>query len=348
MEKPRKLPSGRWQARVTDANGQRLSLDTHATKREAEAAIRQYYEDSDGGTVDISITFADYAEIVIRARRGEASEQTLKNEERYIRKWLVPHFGAMKLVDIRMTTVKAWFNSLEHGAGRRSAYIALQTVLEHALQDRIIRVKPRVKGATEFTTSRKPLYSTEQIHAVLDGLPDYARTFYLVQWGGGLRISEALGLDWDAVDLDQGVIDVRQQFYKGELTTRLKTAASHRKVALTEDALEALRALRKAQPSIGKAPVFVDPRTGERLRINRAYALWRAARAETETPEIVPHALRRNDLTTYREVVGGDMVKTMARGGHSDHRTALTYQRTETDVDLDVMRALSEAKRRSS
>lgn len=350
MEKPRKLPSGRYQARASDANGRRINPTpgvTYRTKREAEAAQVRYYEDTNGGTVDTSILFRDYAEVVIQARRGEASAHTLANEARYIRNWLVPQFGTMRIGDIRHTTIKAWFNGLEPGSGRRSAYLALMIVLEHALQDQIIKVKPRVRHAADIVSAAKPLFSAEQIHAVLDNLPDHARTFFLVQWGAALRISEALGLDWSAIDLEAGLVHVRQQFYKGELTERLKTQKSRRTVALTEDALEALRALRKAHPSIGSTPVFVDPRTGQRLRANRIYALWRAARTQAGVPDIVPQALRRNDLTNYREAVGGDLIKTMARGGHGDIRSAQTYQVAGVDTDLEVMRALSEAKRRS-
>ncbi|AZS40061.1 Putative prophage phiRv2 integrase [Microbacterium oxydans] len=348
MEQPRKLTSGRWQARVKDANGRRINPTpgvTYKTKREAQEAQIAWHEETEGGTVDTSITFAEYAEVVIRAREGEASEGTLTNEERYIRKWLMPTFGSMRVVDIRHTTIKIWFNGLPRTSARRSAYMALSMVMEHALQDGIIRVKPRVKGATAFVTEVKRVFTAEEIWNVLDELPEFARVFYLVQWGGALRISEALGLDWDAVDLERGVVEVRQQLYKGKIKTDLKTKRARRQVRLTDDAVEALRALRKAQPSIGATPVFVNPSTGQRLMHGRAYDLWSMAREKAGVPDIVPQALRRNDLDGYRRATG-DMVKAMARGGHSDYRSALAYQGVELDLDVTALSAMK--KRRTS
>lgn len=348
MEKPRKLASGRYQARVKDANDKRINPTpgvTYPTIRAAQDAQIAWHEETDGGKVDTSVTFAEYAEIVIKARTGEATEDTLKNEARYIRNWLVPYFGSMRIVDIRFTTLKAWFNSLPRTSGRRSAYMAMSDVLEHALQDQLIKVKPKLKGATEFVGEKKRVFTAEEIHSVLDELPDYARSFFMVQWGGALRISEALGLDWDAIDLDRGVITVKQQYYKGKLKQSLKTAGSYGEVALTEDAVEALRDLRRAFPSIGNAPVFINPNTGRRLMHGRAYDLWHVAREKAGLPDIVPHALRRNDLNSYRQAVGGDMVRVMGRGRHSDYRSALEYQGAAVDLDMN---ALSQMKRRIS
>ncbi|MFK3678707.1 tyrosine-type recombinase/integrase [Microbacterium sp. NPDC090218] len=348
MEQPRKLASGRYQARVEDANGKRINPTpgvTYKTKKEAQDVQIAWHQETDGGTVDTSITFAEYAELVIQARRGSKAEGTLKNEERYIRKWLTPVFGDKRLVNIRHTTILIWFNSLPATSSRRSAYMTLSMVLEHALRDGIIKVKPRLKDATAFVGEKKRVFSSDEIWAVLDELPDFVRTFFLIQWGGALRISEALGLDWDAVDLDRGIVHVRQQLLGGHIKTDLKTKKSKRTVALTEDAVEALRALRKAHPSIGATPVFLNPSTGLRLQHGRAYDLWKRARVMAGIPDIVPHALRRNDLNSYRLAVGGDMVRTMARGGHGDHRSALEYQSNELDLDVA---ALSAMKRRTS
>lgn len=85
MEQPRKVASGRWQARVKDAKERRTNPMpgiTYETKKAAQAAQIAWHEETDGGKVDTSIAFAEYAEVVIQARMVEASEGTLKNEER--------------------------------------------------------------------------------------------------------------------------------------------------------------------------------------------------------------------------------------------------------------------------
>lgn len=230
----------------------------------------------------------------------------------------MPTFGPMRLVDIRHTTIKVWFNGLPATRARRSRYMALSMVMEHALQDRIIRVKPRVQGATAFVGEKKRVFTAEEIHAVLDELPNFARVFFIVQWGGTLRISEALGLDWDAVDLERGVVEVRQQLYAGQITSELKTKRARRLAPLTEDAVGALRALRKAQPSHRSHPGLREPQHGPEAPAREVLRRVAHCLREVGIWDIVPQALRREDLDGYRRATG-DLVKAMARGCHSDY-----------------------------
>ena len=65
----------------------------------------------------------------------------------------------------------------------------------------------------------------------------------------GLRPGEALGLCWDAVDLDAGLLDVRRAVRlergKAQLVDELKTAAAYRTIALPTPAVDVLRAQRR-------------------------------------------------------------------------------------------------------
>jgi integrase len=65
----------------------------------------------------------------------------------------------------------------------------------------------------------------------------------------GLRPGEALGLCWDAVDLDAGVLvvrrAVRREHGRAVLVDELKTASSSRTIALPAPAIDVLRAQRK-------------------------------------------------------------------------------------------------------
>ena len=65
----------------------------------------------------------------------------------------------------------------------------------------------------------------------------------------GLRPGEALGLCWDAVDLDAGLLTVRRAVRlergKAQLVDELKTAAAYRTIALPTPAVDVLRAQRR-------------------------------------------------------------------------------------------------------
>lgn len=79
------------------------------------------------------------------------------------------------------------------------------------------------------------------------------RAAMLVQLLCGLRPGEALGLRWDAVDFDAGLLHVRSQLQQSQggrvlqLTSTLKTKASRRTVQMPADLVAVLRAERQAQ-----------------------------------------------------------------------------------------------------
>lgn len=345
MEQPRKLPSGRWQARYRDGLGIRRSAGTYDTRKEAQRAGVEAEELAAGSTMEPTITFAKYAPQVMRARKGTISDDSLRNMQRYVDAWLMPTFGKLRMTDIRYTTVMAWFNSLPETSGRRAAYMALSSILTHAHQDGLIRIKPVVKGAGRIVSPPRPYFTPEQVWQVIDRTPEPYRLLFTIQFGGGMRFSEALGLDWNAVDLDTGVVEIRQQYYKGHLKPHTKTKKP-RRVMLADWAVEALREHRKTHPSIGAAPVFTDAR-GKRLSATKCYDAFKAAREEAGVDDITTHSLRKTDLTNYREVTG-DMVKTMERAGHGDFRSALVYQHVEVEEDAAAVAQLSERTRRKS
>lgn len=345
MRKPRKLATG-YQARVT-WEGRDRSIGVFSTEAEAMLAQAEWEKEHRYAAVDPDILFEEYAALVLEARMGEVTEATLSNDRGRIRKWILPTFAKVRVAEITHTRVKIWFHSLPDIPSRRLIYNTLSVILDHAVQDGLLRVKPKVRGATKITKAQaKTLYSSEQIWSVIDNLPEWARPAFIVQWGFAGRISEMLGLTWDRVDLKNGRVVITAQLYKGEQVQRVKHG-SEGSVPLTDEALAVLRELRKKSPAIGSTPVFLTP-TGHRLNARRAYELWHAARTAAGLPDIVTHDLRRNDLSHYRVATGHDAIKTMQRGRQRDYRSYLAYQHDTTPEDRTALDALNAAKRKTS
>ncbi len=85
---------------------------------------------------------------------------------------------------------------------------------------------------------------------------------YYLDLATGLRRGELLGLKWDDIDLDQGVIHVRRQVYRidGEIReVPLKTKHSYRSISISKDAVELLREMKKRKVS---EYVFPSPTGG--------------------------------------------------------------------------------------
>ena len=345
LRKPRQLKSGKYQGRVTIGTSDR-SIGQFDTEAQAYAAQARWMAEHGDATMDPMMTFGEYWPLWLESRKGELTPETWQTYRGRVNKWMLPTFGKMRVSDINHTKVKTWLYNLPDIPSRRLIYSTLTNILEQAVQDGLLRVKPKVRGATKIKQERKPLYSAEQIWSVIDELPEWARLPFVVQWGFGGRISEALGLTWDMVDLKTGIVRVEKQFYKGREVARVKHDSGGA-VMLTEDALEALKAHRRTHLSIGATPIFMRP-DGKRLDARKAYSLWAVAREKAGIPEITPHALRRNDLSNYRVATEFDAVKVMDRARQKDYRSYLAYQRDVDTTDTEAIQRLNAAKKRKS
>jgi integrase len=138
--------------------------------------------------------------------------------------------------------------------------VPLKALFATAYEDGDIRSNPtlgvRLRVAREEEHTAKAL-GTQDLAAFLAACPDEWRTFFTFLTQTGLRISEALGLNWEEVELGtRPRVKVRYQFYEGQ-RTRLKTRYSRREVPLTQGMTASLLALRRHgfQP---EAPVWAN------------------------------------------------------------------------------------------
>lgn len=131
----RQLSSGRWQARLTDADGTRRPAPrTFATEREAEDWITTHRADSlrgqwrspEVGAVPLAEYVADYL-----AGRVDLAPRTLDGYQRALRLWLDVelihptsrrvHLGGTQLRDLSPALVRDWYAAALAEARRRSA-----------------------------------------------------------------------------------------------------------------------------------------------------------------------------------------------------------------------------------
>lgn len=147
---------------------------------------------------------------------------------------------------------------------------------------------PRNENAEEVAGAYE--WSDEEVEALLTASrtlaakttakQDYT-ALLSVAVGTGLRLGELIGLQWDAVDLDDAVLHVRQQLDRtGQLSTP-KTKKSRRRVPLTTDVVTALREHRKALLSSGlyRADGFVFPTKTSGPIPHRSVQRWAFAQA---------------------------------------------------------------------
>lgn len=132
---------------------------------------------------------------------------------------------------------------------------ALKVALQRGRVARNVATLVDAPSVTRPEIVRLTAEEARQILTVADGTRLAAR--WSVALALGLRQGEALGLPWSAVDLDRGVLTVRQalqrQQGKGLVIVQPKTALGRRTLVLPEQLVTALKAHRDRQSAERKS-----------------------------------------------------------------------------------------------
>lgn len=132
-----------------------------------------------------------------------------------------------------------------------------------------VRIPPSGEDESPPDEKAKALTRAE-LGVLLAALPSESRLFCTFLAHTGLRISEAVGLRWEHLDLGEyPEVHVREQLYKGK-RKRLKSKDGRRDLPLSPGMAQQLLALRRDGYRGSKAPVFAS-KAGTPLRPENVY-----------------------------------------------------------------------------
>ncbi len=216
--------------------------------------------------------FEDYAREWIEGYAGRTSrgfsEQARSDYRRSLETYIIPLFAGRKLADVERSDVRRLVKGLEDRGLAPASVVKnlapIRAMFAGAVDDDLlrsnpcagVRVNPR-RGNVEEEPEAKAMTQTE-LASLLAEIPERWLLLFELLAKTGLRISEALGLDWGDVDFGKLTLRVRRQYYRGDLR-QLKTHSGRRDLPLSPGLA---RRLWKAQSASG--PVFAT-RDGKRL-----------------------------------------------------------------------------------
>jgi integrase len=283
---------------------------------------------------------------------------TRQNYGSVVRTYLEPDLGHCRLRDLSASTIRAafvkWLNEGTARSSLRQVKVVLQSCLRSALLDDLIAVNPMDRLRSQkgqknplpiaAPPKAKPV-SPAKIGELLAEDESPYKIAVVLMIAGGLRRGESLGLRWRNVDLDRGRITITEQrvpLTGGAHFAEPKAAASVRTIALPGNALDALRAHRKAIAErllaigVRLAPemtVACNP-LGEPLDPN-SFGKWARRRG------FKLHNLRHAHLSALANS-GIPIAAVSKRAGHSTIATTIaTYVHAE-DADDEAAAAVAE------
>lgn len=210
---------GSWFFRVElepDADGRRriLRRGGYATQRAAQAALDEAKGKAARG-VDVTdrVTVKRYLDEWI-AGKVDLRPTTRRSYRQHIDEVWIPALGRMEITAVRRAHVEHALNELTCSPATKQRYRAtLRSALQDAVREQLLTVNPAALARVESGERPKvrPLEPAElgQLldHVTADDLGPLLETIAAT----GLRRGEALGLRWDDIDLQRGVLVVRQQ-----------------------------------------------------------------------------------------------------------------------------------------
>ena len=331
-----------WEARITTGRdpgtGKQIQRSfTGKTQKEVREKMQAAAVEINQGTYTAPqrLTVGQWLDVWASDYLGAVKVSTADIYRSNIKNHIKPGLGAVRLVDLHPHTVQGFINGLVglSPASVRLIYRILHHALEKAVELDYVPRNPAFKCTLPKAEQEEPQPLDDQQTAALlaaaAGTPMEQLT--LVALFTGLRLSELLGLTWDAVDFGSGTIVISKQLSRPEhrgvglfQSPKSGKARTISPAAAVFDALKRQRA-HQAEQQLKAGPLWDNPaglvftvETGGPIDQWRAEKDFRIILAAAGLSGFHFHSLRH----TYavNAIRAGDDIKTIQ--GNLGHATA--------------------------
>jgi len=169
------------------------------------------------------------------------SYSTKKTYKVYLKRWIIPEWGALDLSGVRTIEVESWLRRLPLAKSSCAKIRGLLSVLfNHACRYELFDRNPiRLVRQGAKRRSAPSVLTPAEIKALLGGLNLRERTLVLLAASTGLRQSELFGMKWCDIDFAQHTMNVVRSIVYG-VVGPCKTESSQKPVPVHPTVLEAL------------------------------------------------------------------------------------------------------------
>ena len=213
-----------WEARYTEGfdpgTGKQIQRSiTGKTQKEVAQKLKAATAAIDAGTykAPCKMTVGEWLDIWVAEYLKNVKPLTQHNYAKQVRKHLKPALGAVKLEALDPHRIQKFYNSLtESGLAPKTVkniHGIFHSALQQAIANDYIRHNPTdaCKLPKVVKTEIKPLEPDEIARMLQEAEKDDYRNLFIVAMFTGMRQGELLGLPWECVDFDTGIITVKQQ-----------------------------------------------------------------------------------------------------------------------------------------
>ena len=364
---------------LTVKNNKRKALAMIPDIKKRYAYLEASYDSS--SDIDSDITLCDYLDLWLEQKRNDVRQPTFEGYDSQVKR-IKDYFRIdnPRMKDFTPRMADTFFRyMLESGkisqkTGRADGPLSPKTVRAYknilygaftqARIDGLVTVNPIegvvVHGKQANVFDKGYLFLTEdEIEELMDFIAkNYPQLLGIVFFGiyYGLRRSEILGLKWDAIDYDKGLIHIRHTIVRNKTicaTDQTKTSGSKRDLSLFPTAEKCLAKIRNQQEKdrnfykssyMNTEGYIFCWEDGHSYDPNYITHLFRKAMTAFGRPEITLHKLRHTCASILIDR-GWDVKKVQYWLGHEDVKTTLDiyahYVRKKSNEEGNEMELLS-------
>ena len=223
----RQRPDGLWEGRYTlgadPGTGKQRRKSVYApTQAECRKKLREATEAVANGTYfePAKITVAEWFNLWLAEYLGSVKHATAISYGQHVKNHVLPNIGAVKLADLRAPMIQRIYNNLQrqgispktiknlHGCIHKSLEVAVRN-------DYIARNPADVCTLPRIEKSEIQPLDAPDIKKLLEALNGHKHEVLIkTAMFTGMRIGELIGLTWDCVDFENGVICVKKQLLR--------------------------------------------------------------------------------------------------------------------------------------
>lgn len=270
------------------------------------------------------------------------AKTTLEGYKRYINKHIIPILGNIKLCDLKPIHIQNFYNKeREQGYSEKTIlqeHRILHRAFKKAVGDGLMSRNPCDAVDAPSPEDYKPnIYTEEEFALLLDKLQGHRmEAIILIAGMCGLRRGELLGLTWEDIDLDRGIIKIRRNVVptsEGNITKNPKTPKSAREIAIPSAIIPRLKQLR----GIGKLYTKLDGTDYHPGSVSRDFKKFLD---ENGLRHIRLHDLRHFNATMMLKH-GVTEREAQERLGHSNSQMTKKYQHILKEMDKESAEKLN-------
>ena len=301
----------------------RLGYCDEITKREAQRLRDEIMRDvnCEVYTIQSHIRFGDFVQIYKEQHIRTLGAGTKAKYLHHLKRHILPAFGALKLSEVDREIVQRFLNTKE----KEGLAWWTRSDLKNIVCGIFTKASdwgywtgrnPTIRatlGRKRLKRERRIL-TDAQFRLLLSALPELVQLMVETAVSTGMRISEILGMKWGCVDLDRGLVWVRERYYRGD-TDEPKSERSRRVLPLGY-LVEAYRERRARCPTLSGYVFEKDGEPMDDRALLKDVIRPAAKQLGIYFPGFGWHSFRRQNLTVIQEE-GATTFEAQAQAGHS-------------------------------